>query len=113
MNEKEQRYFIGLMDLYEFEVYMNAKGKLQVHDLQGACLGDICDEQFNDEYEILERMEIYHNDYILRGIEETFDVAFDNYQGYYDYLKKQNDDEFNFELNILSLILYKKLYKNT
>jgi len=110
MNKEQKEFFLEIMDLYEFEVYENDKGKLQVRDLQGACLGDICYEHFKDEFEIIDRMEIYHQDYILRVVEDEYDVHFSNYEGWYNFLKKENPEHYLFELNLLSLILFKKLY---
>jgi hypothetical protein len=110
MNKKEKIFFEELLDMYEFETYKNENGKLQLNDLQGACLGGICGEEFSNEYEILERMEIYHDDYILRILEEDYDISFDTYQEWYDFLKDKNDKKDYFELNLFSLILYKKLY---
>ena len=110
MNEKEIKFLNELLDMYEFEVYKNENGKLQLNDLQGACLGDICFDEFNDEFEILERMEMYHDDYIIRILEEDYNISFDNYKEWYDFLKKKNNKKDYFELNLFSLILYKKLY---
>lgn len=110
MTKRERDIFNDLMDLYEFEVYTNEQGQLQVYDLQGACLGDICSETFKDEWEILERMEIYHEDYIIRAIEEDLDVSFDTYGEYLDYLKAlDNKDEYGYDIAVLSLIVNKKL----
>ena len=110
MNEKEIRFFNELLDMYEFEAYKNENGKLQLNDLQGACLGGICGDEFNDEFEILERMETYHDDYIVELLQEDYDIVLGTYQEWYDFLKEKNNKEHYFELNLFSLILYKKLY---
>ena len=78
---KTTQYYIDLfeelMDLYEFRVYKetNEDGEeiLKVHDLQGGNLGDIESEEFDDYCAIIERMEAYHNDYIIRAIDECID----------------------------------------
>lgn len=75
---KDTQYYIDLfeqlMDLYEFRVYKEKNEDrqeiLKVQDLQGGNLGDIESEEFADYCEILERMEAYHNDYIVRAIDE-------------------------------------------
>lgn len=115
LTEEEQQFFDELMDFYEFEVYTNEDGKLMVNDLQGgACLGDICDEEFNDEFEILDRMDVYHQDYIIAPLEEEYDVDFGTYEEWFDFLK--NQDEYNlfkkeeFVLNLLSMLLDRRLY---
>lgn len=104
MTTQEKKVFDDLMDLYEFQVYTNEKGLLQVNDLQYACLGDICSEEFDDEYDILERMEIYHEDYIIRGLEETFDISFDTYVEWLEFLKTQDHNEYGYDIAVLSLI---------
>lgn len=104
MTQREKEIFDDLMSLYEFEIYKNENEKLQVKDLQYACLGDICSEEFDDEYDILERMEIYHEDYIISGLEETFDVSFDTYVEWLEFLKTQNHDEYGYDIAVLSLI---------
>jgi hypothetical protein len=110
MTKREKAVFDDLMSLYEFEVIHNDDDTLSVYDLQHACLGDICDEVFKDEFEILERMEIYHEDYIIRAIEEDLHVCFDTYGEYLDYLKAlDNKDEYGYDIAVLSLIVNKRL----
>ena len=104
MTTQQKQVFDDLMSLYEFSVYENENGKLQVSDLQYACLGDICSEEFDDEFDILERMEIYHEDYIIRGLEETFDFSFDTYGEWLEFLKTQDHEEYGYDIAVLSLI---------
>lgn len=104
MTTQEKKVFDDLMSLYEFEVYQNEQGLLQVNDLQYACLGDICSETFKDEWEILDRMDIYHNDYILGALEETFDFSFDTYGEWLEFLKTQDHEEYGYDIAVLSLI---------
>ena len=85
---KDTQYYIDifkeLMDLYEFRVHIdtNEDGEeiLKLVDLQGGNLGDIESEEFNDFYEILERMEAYHNDYIIEALAECVDYYCPNEQ---------------------------------
>ena len=78
---KDTQYYIDifkeLMDLYEFRVHIdtNEDGEeiLKLEDLQRGNIGNIESEEFADYYEILERMEAYHNDYIIRAIDECLD----------------------------------------
>jgi len=109
MTKREKAVFDDLMSLYEFEVIHNNDGTLSVYDLQHACLGDICDEIFKDEFEILERMEVYHLDYIINGLEETFDNYFDTYGEWLQFLKEQNEEEYGYDIAVLSLIVNKRL----
>jgi hypothetical protein len=109
MTKREKAVFDDLMSLYEFEVIHNDDDTLSVYDLQHACLGDICDEIFKDEFEILERMEVYHLDYIINGLEETFDNYFDTYGEWLQFLKEQNEEEYGYDIAVLSLIVNKRL----
>lgn len=104
MTKREKAVFDDLMSYYEFDVIQNDDNTLSVYDLQHACLGNICDEIFKDEFEILERMTIYHEDYIIRGLEETFDTYFDTYKEWLQFLKQQNDDDYDYDIAVLSLI---------
>jgi hypothetical protein len=109
MTDRERFVFNDLMDAYQFEVIHNDDGTLSVYDLQHACLGDICDEIFRDEFEILERMDMYHDDYIIRLLEEDFNIYFDTYGEWLQFLKEQNNDEYAYDIAILSLIVNKRL----
>lgn len=105
MTKREKEIFDDLMDLYEFQVYTNEQGLLQVNDLQYACLGDICDEIFKDEWEILERMETYHEDYIIRGIEDYVDISScKNYNDILAVLERENFEDLKYDIAILRLI---------
>jgi hypothetical protein len=104
MTQREKEIFNDLMDLYEFEVYTNEQDKFQVNDLQGACLGDICDDIFNDEWEILERMETYHLDYIINGLENTFNLSFDTFEEWVELLEREDLEELKYTEEILKLL---------
>lgn len=113
MTDRERFIFNDLMDMYEFEVIRLDDGTLQVNDLQGACLGDICDEIFKDEWEILDRMEHYHLDYIIQALEYHFDWSakdsqhFDTFDQWLTFLEAYNPDEFDYDIAILRLITKK------
>lgn len=58
-----------MLDLYEFDlIYVG--NKFFVKDRQGANLGDIESDAFNTLADVIDRMQIYYNDYILESIEE-------------------------------------------
>ena len=50
------------------------EGIWSIYDRQGANLGDIDEDRFNNAGQILDRMEIYINDYIYRDLEEELDA---------------------------------------
>jgi hypothetical protein len=109
MTKRERAIFDDLMDAYQFQVIHNDDKTLSVYDLQHACLGGICDEIFKDEFEILDRMEMYHDDYIIRILEDTFDTYFDTYGEWLQFLIEQRekgiDEEIDVDIAVLSLIV--------
>ena len=50
-------------------------GDWSIYDRQGANLGDINEERFDNARQIFDRMDIYINDYIYRDLEEELDVC--------------------------------------
>lgn len=105
MTQREKEIFDDLMDLYEFQVYTNEQDKFQVNDLQKACLGDICDDIFNDEWEILERMDAYHQDYIINGLDDYLDLTeCINYDDILAVLERENLEDLQYDMAILRLI---------
>lgn len=119
---KDKQYYIDLfkelMELYEFRVYKatneNGDEILKVYDLQGGNLGDIESDEFNDCYDILERMECYHDDYIVRALEDCLDYYGDNiadewatWQDLYNITSKHIEElaECEFDIRALELIL--------
>lgn len=109
MTQREKEIFDDLMDLYEFQVYTNEQGKLQVNDLQRACLGDICDDIFNDEWEILERMDAYHQDYIINGLDDYLDLTeCINYDDILAVLEREDLEELRYDKAILRLLARKE-----
>ena len=67
-------FFNSLMNDYNFKVYVeNSKEDekiFKLNDLQGGNLGNIESEEFDNLASIIERLEIYHNDYITNYLEE-------------------------------------------
>ena len=91
-----------LLELYEFDIILNDDLTLSVRDLQGANLGDIESEKFKTFDEIIDRMEAYHYDYIVRSLEEIYDINemyFDDWKDMYKWLK-ENEMDTNYNRNI-------------
>ena len=99
------------MDMYEFEVYENDEGKLQVNDLQGACLGGICGEEFDNKFDIIKRMEVYHLDYIVEPFGWEFDMSFDTMVECLDFLTERRkkienqEDDWDYTIEVLKFII--------
>ena len=62
-------FFNQLLELYEFELYTKTnkenKKVFMLNDIQGGNLGGIEQEEFETLEDIMERLDIYHEDYIL------------------------------------------------
>ena len=52
------------------DVVEEHNGAWSLHDRQGANLGDIEQDRFDNARQIIDRLDIYTNDYIIRAIEE-------------------------------------------
>lgn len=118
---KDKQYYIDLfkelMELYEFRVYKatneNGDEILKVEDLQRGNIGDIESDEFNDCCDILERMECYHDDYIVKALADYLDYA-DNiadewatWQDLYNITSNHIEElaECEFDIRALELIL--------
>lgn len=94
-----------LLELYEFEIIVNDDLTLSLIDLQGGNLGNIESEKFNNFDDIIERLEIYHYDYIVRSLEEEYNINesdFDTWEDMYNWFKNKNWH--NWDIDILGLI---------
>lgn len=67
-------FFNDLLNLYEFELKINTnkngEKKFMLKDLQDGNLGEIEQEEFDSLADIIERLDIYHDDYIFHPLEE-------------------------------------------
>lgn len=97
------------------------EGVWSIYDRQGANLGDINEDRFDNAGQILDRMEIYMNDYICRDLEEELDAyevdlngrdlpwGADEWLALRDdkeFYKKNKDyfDEHSWDFNVLDMI---------
>ena len=118
---KDKQYYIDLfkelMELYEFRVYKatneNGDEILKVEDLQRGNIGDIESDEFNDCCDILERMECYHDDYIVESLANCLDCCDDiadewaTWQDLYNITSNHIEElaECEFDIRALELIL--------
>lgn len=138
---KWEKLFEEFMDLTEFSLIKHKNSKLllryedldgnpiaeshegvwSIYDRQGANLGNINEDRFDNAGQILDRMDIYINDYIYRDLEEEFDayrVDLENHEIPWntdmwlalrddkDFYEKNKDyfDEHKWEFDILDMI---------
>ena len=63
-------HFLEMLDFYEFELYVDEQtNQFALSDNQHANLGDIEEDRFDTLLDVIDRMEVYHNDYIYEGYE--------------------------------------------
>lgn len=88
MNESNNLYSISLSELLswiDFD-YSFDNGKFALIDLQGANLGDIESEQFDDIEQVIDRLDHYWEDTFLNGeICCDIDFDFETYEEAYEY----------------------------
>ena len=116
---KWEKLFDKFLDLTEFKLikhqnkynqYTDEYGHWSLIDLQEANLGNIQDDRFKSAQEILERMTIYINDYIIADIEECLEeknlYPENGYVDWQDMLNHAKDllPENKFEFDLLDMI---------
>lgn len=63
-------FFLEVLDLYEFQLYVNKNQKFALIDNQHADLGNIEEEEFDTLADVVDRLDAYHEDYIYHTIRE-------------------------------------------
>lgn len=120
MKNKYEKLFDEFLDLTEFRLikhqndyneYTDEYGHWSLIDLQGTNLGDIEGDRFKSAAHILDRMDIYINDYIIEDIEECLDEKSlypeNGYSGWGDMLINAAPllPENKFEFDLLDMII--------
>lgn len=117
---KWEKLFDEFLDLTEFELIKHRPNDYEydpacwsLKDKQGANLGDIEYDRFINAEGILDRMEIYINDYIIESLEQGFHNSGINYEeldiyGAYfeDLLQHRNalSDDYSWDFDVLDMI---------
>lgn len=107
---KWEEIFADFLDMIEFKLIKDKdeEGKDCYHliDLQGADLGNISEEEYYDADGVIDRMEIYEEDYIINDIAYLLDDNkieydkddFDYWPNLFKYRDKLPDYDYDFEL---------------
>lgn len=61
-------FFLEVLDLYEFQLYVNKNQKFALIDNQHADLGNIEEEEFDTLADVVDRLDAYHEDYVYHII---------------------------------------------
>lgn len=89
---KYEKLFDDFLDLVEFSLVKRNNGEWSVVDQQGVNLGDIESDVFRSASDILDRMEIYENDYIFDDLAEQIEDKLGSVEyDYYEELLKYRD----------------------
>ena len=106
--------FADFLDMIEFKLIKDKdeEGKDCYHliDLQGADLGNISEEEYYSADEIIDRMEIYEEDYIINDIAELLNdnkIKYDEDDfGYWPRLFKYRDKlpDYDYDFELLDMI---------
>lgn len=105
---KWEKLFDEYLELIEFRLEKDKNGKFHLRDLQGANLGDIESDSFDNADEILDRLEVYHIDYIINDIEDAlYDKEIEVEGNEFSDLLKYRDElpDYQFDFDVLDMII--------
>ena len=107
MKNTYEELFDEFLALTEFRLLKHNDGTFSLEDRQCANLGDIEDARFETASEVLDRMDVYIQDYLAAGIEDALDeesIVIDcdwkEYGKYRDFLP-----DYGFDFDLLDMIV--------
>ena len=101
------KLFDEFLSITEFRLLKHKDGTFSLEDQQCANLGDIEDDRFASASEILDRMDIYIQDYLIRDIEDALDeksIEIDCVWGEYGKYRDVIPD-YKFDFDLLDMIV--------
>ena len=102
MKNTYEKLFDDFLELTEFRLLKHKDGTFSLEDRQRANLGGIEDDRFETASEVLDRMDIYIQDYLIVDIEDALDeesIAIDcDWKEYGKYRDLIPDYRFDFDL---------------
>ena len=102
MKNTYEKLFDDFLNITEFLLLKHKDGTFSLEDRQRANLGDIEDDRFASASEILDRMDVYIQDYLVVDIEDALDeesIAIDcDWEEYGKYRDLIPDYRFDFDL---------------
>ena len=107
MKNTYEELFDAFLNITEFRLLKHNDGTFSLEDRQCANLGDIEDDRFTSASEILDRMDVYIQDYLIADIEEALDeksieidCAWGEYGQYRDLIP-----DYKFDFDLLDMII--------
>ena len=107
MKNTYEKLFDEFLNITEFRLLRHKDGTFSLEDRQCANLGDIEDDRFASASEILDRMDIYIQDYLIRDIEDALDeksIEIDCVWGEYGKYRDVIPD-YKFDFDLLDMIV--------
>lgn len=102
MKNTYEKLFDEFLNITEFRLLKHKDGTFSLEDQQCANLGDIEGDCFTSASEILDRMDVYIQDYLITDIEDALDeksIEIDcDWEEYGQYQKDLPDYKFDFDL---------------
>ena len=102
MKNTYEKLFDEFLNITEFRLLKHKDGTFSLEDQQCANLGDIEDDRFETASEVLDRMDVYIQDYLVADIEDALDeesIAIDcDWKEYGKYRYLIPDYRFDFDL---------------
>ena len=107
MKNTYEKLFDEFLSITEFRLLKHKDGTFSLEDQQCANLGDIEDDRFASASEILDRMDIYIQDYLIEDIEDALDeksIEIDCVWGEYGKYRDVIPD-YKFDFDLLDMIV--------
>ena len=107
MQNTYEKLLDEFLSVTEFRLLKHKDGTFSLKDQQCANLGDIEDDRFASASEILDRMDIYIQDYLIRDIEDALDeksIEIDCVWGEYGKYRDVIPD-YKFDFDLLDMIV--------
>ena len=102
MKNTYEELFEAFLNITEYRLLKHKDGTFSLEDRQRANFGDIEDDRFETASEVLDRMDVYIQDYLMAGIEDALDeksIEIDcDWKEYGKYRDLIPDYEFDFDL---------------
>lgn len=102
MKNTYEELFDAFLNITEFRLLKNNDGTFSLEDRQYANFSDIEDDRFTSASEILDRMDVYIQNYLITDIEDALDeesIEINcDWKEYEKYRKYLPDYEFDFDL---------------
>ena len=107
MKNTYEELFDAFLNITEFRLLKHNDGTFSLEDRQSSNFGDIEYDRFETASEVLDRMDVYIQDYLAAGIEDaldeesiTIDCDWKEYGKYRDFLP-----DYGFDFDLLDMIV--------